>query len=583
MVTVDREGRAGNDPERLALPDIADLAARLRFSADEGRIWLDDQRMMLLHLGAFAALREELVGRYGLGEARSMFYRMGYQSGARDAELVRKVRPNRKIEEAFAVGPQMHMLEGIVRVEPVRLEMDVENGHYLGEFIWYDSIEADAHLSLYGVGTEPACWMQLGYASGYTSAFVGRPIAYRELDCRCMGHPNCRILGKPAEAWPDREHDPVRIVVPEELCPDAAKPVAPGDEKRMVGASSGFIAAFHRLEQVAPTNTTVLLLGETGVGKERFARMLHESSERSGAPFVAVNCSAMPRELIESELFGVVRGAYTGANEDRPGRFERANGGTLFLDEIATMALPAQAKLLRALQEREVERVGGTKTVPVNVRVVAATNVNLRSEVEAGRFRADLYYRLSVFPIRVPPLRERRDDIPRLIEHFVFRFAATHGKKIPGLTNRAVDALLDYDYPGNIRELENMIERAVILAQPGSPLDVHQLFDSIDPVEAHYLSLNRRGELSDARSVEPASELESAVGQILDASASFDEIETLMLETAVDRAHGNLSHAAKLLGLTRPQLVYRLKKRLSHGGSEPVRRHEPHPDPGDET
>ena len=560
--------------ESYALPDLADLASRLRFSAPEGRIWLDDQRMLLLHLSAFAALREELVGAMGMRRARGLLMRMGYTSGSRDADLVRKVRPGRGELDAFFVGPQMHMLEGIVRVEPVRVEMDQHQGHYYGEFLWHDSSEDDAHLSVFGVGSEPACWMQIGYASGYTSAFMGRPIAYREVECRSMGDAQCRIIGRPLEQWPDPEEErtvyefdrkgrgQVNVCGTMDL-PDPEE--ADGaDEPRLVGASSGFIAAFHRLEQVATANTSALLLGETGVGKERFARMLHDMGCRAKAPFIAVNCSAIPHDLIESELFGVERGAFTGAVESRPGRFERADGGTLFLDEVGTLSPSAQAKLLRALQEREIERVGGTCSKSVDVRVVAATNVDLRAEVEARRFRADLYYRISVFPIRIPPLRERRDDIPRLVEHFLLRFSVMHGKKVAGFTARAIDALLDYPYPGNIRELENMVERAVILVSAEEPIDVGHLLDAGDALEPRYMSLSAEGALTDGDDGEPEEEdVDMIADQALDAALSVDELETKMLEKAVARAGGNLSHAAKLLGLTRPQLAYRLKKRLS--------------------
>jgi two-component system, NtrC family, response regulator HydG len=207
---------------------------------------------------------------------------------------------------------------------------------------------------------------------------------------------------------------------------------APADE--MVGVSSAFKAACHMLTRVAPTKASVLFTGESGVGKEMFASTLHRISPRAAKPFVAVNCAAIPDALVESELFGVERGAFTGASVSRAGRFERADGGTLFLDEIGTLSLVAQGKLLRALQEGEVERVGGTRTIKVDVRVVAATNVDLRDAVKAGRFREDLFYRLNVYPIHLPPLRERREDIPLLMSHFLHLYGRTHGRKLAGYT-----------------------------------------------------------------------------------------------------------------------------------------------------
>jgi transcriptional regulator with GAF, ATPase, and Fis domain len=233
----------------------------------------------------------------------------------------------------------------------------------------------------------------------------------------------------------------------------------------MIGESAIFRDVLTQVELVAPADSTVLLVGETGTGKERIARALHDQSRRSGRPFVAVNCAALPETLVESELFGYEKGAFTGAVGRKPGKFELADLGTLFLDEIGDLPEQAQAKLLRVLQEREVQRVGGTRPVPVNVRLISATNQDLASGIRTGRFRQDLYYRLSVFPIRVPPLRERREDIPLLVGHFIRRFAERQHRPLPRLADGVVERLMTYEWPGNIRELQNVIERAVILAR----------------------------------------------------------------------------------------------------------------------
>ena len=237
-----------------------------------------------------------------------------------------------------------------------------------------------------------------------------------------------------------------------------------GEHDGVVGISAGFGAAMHLLRKAADSRATLLFVGETGAGKEVFARLAHRMSPRRNEPFVAVNCAALPETLIETELFGVVKGAYTGASKSRAGRFERADGGTLFLDEVTSLSLAAQGKLLRALQEREIERVGDNQTRRVDVRVMAACNVDLRQAVDDGRFREDLYFRLTTFPVPIPPLRERRDDIPLLMAHLLRRFCTEHDKTVPGFTARAVEALFAYDFPGNVRELENIIERAVLLA-----------------------------------------------------------------------------------------------------------------------
>ena len=226
-----------------------------------------------------------------------------------------------------------------------------------------------------------------------------------------------------------------------------------------------------KVETVAPTDSTVLICGETGTGKELIARAVHDLSPRKGRTFVKLNCAAIPTGLLESELFGHEKGAFTGAIAQKVGRFELANQGTLFLDEIGDIPLELQPKLLRVLQEQEFERLGGTRTIRVNVRLVAATNRDLAKMVAEGRFRSDLYYRLNVFPLALPPLRERPDDIPRLVRHFTQRFARRMGRRIESIPSATMDALVRYPWPGNVRELQNIIERAVILS-PGPTLQV---------------------------------------------------------------------------------------------------------------
>ena len=246
----------------------------------------------------------------------------------------------------------------------------------------------------------------------------------------------------------------------------------------LVGRHPAMVRVYQLITQIAPTPTTVLITGESGTGKELIARAVHHKSERATQPFVAVNVAAIPETLIESELFGHEKGAFTGAHARRLGRFELAQGGTVFLDEISSLRLDLQAKLLRVLQQREIERVGGQRTVPVDVRVLAATNVNLKAAVRARTFREDLYYRLNVVPIHVPPLRERREDIPYLVEHFVRKAARECNRDVRAVSAGALEVLMRYDWPGNVRELENVIHRAVVLASnpvlhlPDIPLDV---------------------------------------------------------------------------------------------------------------
>jgi DNA-binding NtrC family response regulator len=250
-----------------------------------------------------------------------------------------------------------------------------------------------------------------------------------------------------------------------------------GDRHSIVGDSPALHRVLEQISQVAPTDSTVLIQGETGTGKELVARAIHDAGARRERPLVKLNCAALPRELVESELFGHEKGAFTGAMQQRRGRFELADGGTLFLDEVGELPLEAQAKLLRVLQEREFERVGGTRSLQVDVRVIAATNRDLQSQVAAGRFRPDLFYRLNVFPITVPPLRERRNDIARLVPHFAAKTARKLGRTLDGIAPGFIERASAYDWPGNIRELENVVERAMIMSR-GSMLDGAALLSS---------------------------------------------------------------------------------------------------------
>ncbi|MBA4256806.1 MAG: sigma-54-dependent Fis family transcriptional regulator [Polaromonas sp.] len=552
-------------PSKLKYPSDSDLRRLLRFDAEDGAIWLGDRRMVLTHTAGMAALRQDLVSSVGADHARRLLTRMGYASGMCDAEFAKKLRPTQTPEEAFLVGPQLHMLEGAARVTPVHMHIDVAAGKFHGEFRWDNSWEAYAHRQHFGLVDEPACWILLGYASGYTSAFMGRLILFKETACAACGADHCHIVGKPIEEWPDGEAHRIyfaddsimekleALQLQFEALKSAIEPAAHGG--KLVGGSPAFQKAYGLMEKVAQTNATVLLTGETGVGKERFARAVHELSARSTAPFVAVNCAALPSELIEAELFGVEKGAFTGAHAARSGRFERADGGTLLLDEVGELPLAAEAKLLRVLQEGEIERVGGEVTRKVNVRLIAATNVDLEQAVEHGHFRRDLMYRLNVYPICIPPLRERRTDIELLAQSMVARFSALHQKRIGGVGERAMRALLQHDWPGNVRELENLIERGVILASQGGMIEVEHLFPN--QPEPAPTTVNAQGQLA----ILPSDSALDLCERILDSGQSLPDLEACVLDVAVVRAKGNLSEAARLLGLSRAQLAYRQKNR----------------------
>jgi two-component system response regulator AtoC len=312
----------------------------------------------------------------------------------------------------------------------------------------------------------------------------------------------------------------------------------------IVGDSPALRDVLARVEQVAQTASTVLLRGETGTGKEMVARAIHINSARESKPFVKVNCAALATGVLESELFGHEKGAVTGAVARRLGRFELADGGTLFLDEVGDLPLDVQVKLLRVLQEREFERVGGAETIKVDVRVVSATHRDLEKQIADGAFREDLYYRLNVFPITLPPLRQRPSDIALLAEHFIQKYARTAGKTIRGLDAGAVAALSSYGWPGNVRELENVVERALILAR-GAELT------------AADLEFTRRPTPPGA--AEPAASPRAGDGA-RPLQERLQEQERTAIVSAIDLAHGNIAHAARALGINRSTLYYRLRK-----------------------
>jgi two-component system response regulator AtoC len=317
----------------------------------------------------------------------------------------------------------------------------------------------------------------------------------------------------------------------EALAPD-------GTFSGMTGRSDKMRVVFRTLEKVADYKTTVLIEGESGTGKELVARALHERSSRASRSFVAVNCGAIPGTLLESELFGHKRGAFTDASSDKRGLFEEADGGTLFLDEIGELPLALQVKLLRALQEGIIRRLGDTRDVKIDVRVVAATVRDLGLEVKEGRFREDLYYRLNVLPLRVPPLRERREDIPLLVEHFLVKNNARLGTKMRGVSPRAHKLLLEYPWPGNVRELENTVERSVVLAE-GDTLDEADLPERLRAGKDAVQATLDAGELSIKKTTRV--------------------IEETLIRRALDKTRGNRTAAAKLLEISHRALLYKIK------------------------
>jgi len=549
-----------------------ELSSVFNLPGGEGDITLGKERMILLNIQAMASFRKELIENFGLDRARGLITRLGYAAGEKDAVLARELRPDASDADAFNIGPLLHQFETGVEVTEIKLEMSVAKGSFYAEYLWNNSFETKMYFDLYGISQDPVCWIQIGYASGYASAFMDKFIVFKEVECAGMGEKKCRIVGKPIEDWgSDNKH--ASYYKPEHFADQMLElqnqvdklrlNVEPGYEiSNIIGNSKKLQHVHKMLDHVAKSQVTILLSGETGVGKDLFARKIHDTSNRKKAPFVAVNCAAIPEELIESELFGVEKGAYTGAQKSRPGKFERAHGGTLFLDEVSELSEGAQAKLLRVLQNHEIERVGDTRSRRIDVRIVAATNSDLETSVKEESFRKDLFFRLNVYPVVIPALRDHKEDIPVLIDHFIKKSGIKYNKLVTGVEDDAMESMLNYSWPGNVREFENVIERGIILSENNSKIKLSSLvFSTFDG------SIDRRKENSSMGSVKSnnntAIELHEYAEKMLHKEGNFpgfEQLEAEILKTAMKNAKGNLSAAARSLDITRPQLAYRLKK-----------------------
>jgi DNA-binding NtrC family response regulator len=540
------------------------LAQLLDFRPDQGIIRLHEQRVVILSAAAVGLLRKELIETLGLETARRVLLRFGYADGYHDAVSLRDRSKWANPLEGLRAGVVLHRLEGIVRAEITRIEHDATFGRFEEEVFWHDSYAAEQHLHHYGKSDVPVCWSLAGYASGYASACLGQEIYFRESECLAQGASQCSVVGKDAASWGDalealrldfqsadlrQEVERVREAVHKRLQELERRERHVAKRERELNllrervarhaASKHFIAGSAAMQEVlelagrvAPLDTTVLVYGESGTGKEFIVRLIHDQSPRAAGPFISINCAALTETLLESELFGHVRGAFTGAVRDKSGLFEVAGNGTLFLDEIGEVAPTVQAKLLRALQEREIRRVGAERNIKVNARVVAATNRDLRAAVDAGTFREDLYFRLGAFVITVPPLRERREDIPPLVHDFLGRAAARVKKDVKTVSAEAMTALMNYSWPGNVRELEHAIERAVIVAR-GDSIKVREL-----PPEVSQKTRLRASHDS------------------LDLQAQ----ERAMIERALERFRGNRRQAADALKISTVTLWRKMKQ-----------------------
>ena len=540
------------------------LASVLDLRPDQGVIRLHQQRVVILSAAAMGLLKKELIDTLGLDTTRRLMLRFGYADGYHDAVSLRDRSQWTTPLEGLRAGVVLHRLEGIVRAEIASLEHDPDSGRFQEEVHWHDSYTAEQHVHHFGKSETPVCWSLAGYASGYASACLGQEIYFRETQCLAQGAARCAAVGKDAESWGDEletlrfdyqggdlreEVERVREAVHKRLQEVERRERHVARRERELNllrervarhaAARHFIAGSAAMQEVlelaarvAPLDTTVLVYGESGTGKEFIVRLIHDQSPRASGPFVSINCAALTETLLESELFGHVRGAFTGAVRDKAGLFEVAGNGTLFLDEIGEVAPTVQAKLLRALQEREIRRVGAERNIKINARVVAATNRDLRAAVEAGTFREDLYFRLGAFVITVPPLRDRREDIPPLAHDFLRRAVARTRKDVQAISADAMTALMNYHWPGNVRELEHAIERAVIVAR-GASIKVREL---------------------------PPEVLQKPRGRASADTLNVKSQERVLIERALERFRGNRKQAAEALNISTVTLWRKMKQ-----------------------
>ncbi len=551
------------DPPHPAAPDVRLGDAQINFHG---------QRALVVGAGAVGMLRRELVAALGPVEARRRLTRFGFAHGFLDALALRDEFAWHDPLDGIRLGAQLHAVEGMVRPELLEL-IGPPEAPFAAKVLWRDSFEAEQRRRDAGPAPGPQCWMLEGYASGFASACLDREVSFRETSCAAVEGDRCVAVGRDAEGWA-RAGQPItdaetRADLMVELrrwheggaarderatdwrgwpgaWPESGESVRErverwADHAGLVLVSPELRKAWELGARVAPTDASVLVCGESGTGKESLVRLIHEHSARAAQLLVSVNCAAMTDTLLESELFGHVRGAFTDAIRDRAGLFETARSGTLFLDEVGEMSPALQAKLLRALEGHEIRPVGSDTGVTATPRIIAATNRDLRAAVRDGAFREDLYYRLAGFVIVIPPLRKRGAAIPALAQSLLRRAAAKLGRDVPTIAPDAMRALVAYPWPGNVRELQHAIEHALILSSASRITSADLPEDVREPARA--------GELPET----------------FDLAAH----ERALIERALAEFGGNRRQAAEALRISPVTLWRRLKR---HGARAPQKR-----------
>lgn len=534
-------------PSDFSIIDVLD------FQPDRGLVKLENRRVLIFDGNILMELRRMIVENLGWEQCQPVIFHYGYQVGRMDAKSLGQMYTWDNQEEWFQAGTSMQAQRGYCKTVLSYLSFEPDKDQLLFRGRWYNSYEVDSHKHLKLTDEGPVCYVLCGYLSGFASVCFERKVLVQEQECLHRQH--CSFEGRFVEEWgrqglrfmeANRDYDlrqkysqlnkqlaagRSKKVPKKKHESESHNPVATCPEW-LPYRSKSMARVLEMAHQVAQTNANVLITGGTGVGKEVIANYIHSVSPRADSNFLAINCTALPLALLESELFGHVKGAFTGADRDKKGLLIEAGSGTIFLDEIGDVPLSIQVKLLRALQEKKVRPVGGTTEVSVEARVIASTNRDLEEMMKEGKFRADLYYRLNVFPINIPPLSERRDDILPIARYFL----STCAPNSLGFSPRVAYVLENYDWPGNVRELVNAIERGSILAG------------------------NKKIRIEHLPPALTASEEASVLHHVREGWPLLEELEQKYILSVLDHCEGKKMKAAKMLGIGANTLWRKLKK-----------------------
>lgn len=532
--------------DRGGKPTLRELLRQLMFNPTDGSIKLNDARLVLQRASYNAYLRDELVRSYGKHDARVILTRLGFKAGTEDAKFIRKSWPHLDIGDAFTAGTRLHNMNGVVRVETVHNDFDFKKGKYSGSFLWHDGVEATEYLRNHGLSTEPVCWTQLGYASGYATQFFSNLIVFKEVHCAATGHPHCEVVGRAARTWGE-DDELVRIyrneivemsrIYPSVRRSDATRTDAePGSRPTVVDILLAPVR--EHLDRVALTDIPMFIGGPRGSGKTAAARYLHAATAAAEASFKRLSCAEADVDVIDHLL---VKGAKAKVPDHGP---HAGSAGTLVLEDVEMLGTGAQLRLTEYLDGNAVS-VNGSPPV----RLIATSTRSLSDLIGLSAVRRDLLHRLAIMPLAMPQLSQRHDDLPKLASAILERTARRLGRPVPRLTATALNYVTEYDWPGNLPELEAQLLAALLLVDDNDAIDACDL-------EARRLPQSQEGHGSPGNAT-----LDTCLdGELAKGNFSLDRLNQRIYDMALNMAKGNVSSAARMLGVTRAQLAYRLQQ-----------------------